>query len=331
MNEFFKKPVVKILMLKGEKGDKGNTGEGFPKGGKTGQYLQKKSNADYDFAWSPITTVSWDNVSGKTNATESAAGLMSAKDKTKLDNLQVGGRNLYLGTKDFTGNKWLNIEKWEKESDTYNGLTIMSNKAAWAGLGQHITVNTGEVYTFSAFIKSTEEALCAFENKKIENYATSVPDGITIDVCDEFTRIEASFKVTSDGIISPRIEAKSGTAGALKICGIKLERGNMATDWTPAPEDVENEIKALNSATKNFTLSASSWSSGSYTISDSLITATSNQEVLPATTITADQMKALQKASIIDSGQSAGSLTLKSLGTVPSIDIPIRIIFRGKI
>ena len=40
MNEFFRKPIVKILMLKGEKGEKGENGEngaGAPIGGKTGQ------------------------------------------------------------------------------------------------------------------------------------------------------------------------------------------------------------------------------------------------------------------------------------------------------
>ena len=87
----------------------------------------------------------------------------------------------------------------------------------------------------------------------------------------------------------------------------------------------------IKSTVKSFTLSASSWSSGSYTIIDSLITASSNQEILPAISITTDQMKALQKANIIDSGQSDGSLTLKALGTVPTIDIPIRVIFRGTI
>lgn len=85
------------------------------------------------------------------------------------------------------------------------------------------------------------------------------------------------------------------------------------------------------STVKSFTLSASSWSSGSYTISDSLITVSSNQEILPATTITAAQYNALSKAQIIDGGQSAGKLTLKALGTVPTIDIPIRVIFRGTI
>lgn len=87
----------------------------------------------------------------------------------------------------------------------------------------------------------------------------------------------------------------------------------------------------VKSTTKSFTLSASGWSSGTYTISDSLITDSSNQEILPATTITSAQYNALSKAQIIDGGQLAGKLTLKALGTVPTIDIPIRVIFRGTI
>lgn len=337
MNEFFKKPVVKILMLKGEKGEKGDTGDGLPAGGKTGQYLQKKTDEDYDYRWSDITTVpwddvtgkpsayptTWDNVTGKTEVTESSAGLMSAEDKTKLDNLQVGGRNLYLGTKDFTGSQWLNIGQWKKENDNYNGLTIMSNKVHWYGLSQYITAKTGEVYTISAFVKSTE-SIYVITSLQGEGLAQTYPSQKELGTYDEFTRIWLTFKVTSGGTIDPRFAVNAGDAGVFKICGIKLERGNMATDWTPAPEDID-------SATKSFTLSASSWSSGSYTISDSMITASSNQEILPAIGITTDQMKALQKASIVDAGQSAGSMTLKALGTVPTIDIPIRVIFRGTI
>ena len=85
------------------------------------------------------------------------------------------------------------------------------------------------------------------------------------------------------------------------------------------------------SVTKSITLTAASWSNGSYTISDSLITASSNQEIIPAVGITADQLKALQKAMIVDGGQSAGRLTLTGLGAVPTIDIPIRVIFRNTI
>lgn len=58
MNDFFKKPLVKILMLKGEKGDKGDKGEEIPAGGSTGQFLKKKSNTNYAYEWADIARIS---------------------------------------------------------------------------------------------------------------------------------------------------------------------------------------------------------------------------------------------------------------------------------
>ena len=93
---------------------------------------------------------------------------------------------------------------------------------------------------------------------------------------------------------------------------------------------IASNTAKLSTTAKNITLSASSWSGGTYTISDSLITATSNQEIIPSPSISADQYKALVKASIVATGQSVGSITIKAFGTVPSIDIPITVIFRGE-
>lgn len=83
------------------------------------------------------------------------------------------------------------------------------------------------------------------------------------------------------------------------------------------------------STTITATLYASGWSNGSYTLSVSGVTATSNQELIPALNITAAQLAALQEANIQDGGQAAGQITLKAFGTVPTIDVPIRIIVRG--
>lgn len=58
MSEFFRKPIVKTLMLKGEKGYKGDKGDGIPSGGTTGQFLKKKSNTDYEYEWADITPTS---------------------------------------------------------------------------------------------------------------------------------------------------------------------------------------------------------------------------------------------------------------------------------
>ena len=33
------------------------------------------------------------------------------------------------------------------------------------------------------------------------------------------------------------------SAGVLEICGLKLESGNKATDWSPAPEDIESNLQ----------------------------------------------------------------------------------------
>lgn len=271
MNEFFKKPVVKILMLKGEKGDKGNTGTGTPKGGKTGQYLLKKSNADYDYVWSPITTVSWDNVSGKTNATESASGLMSADDKAKLDELNNNGPNV--------------LHSYVTRPASANDIPGDDSKLKW--FLSSYTMTEGRPMGFGYII--------------------------------QFSWIGANY--------ASQIFIPMSLNGATPQFRMHDPTNSEWSEWF----NIYSERKPQSSVTKSFTLSASSWSSGSYTISDSLITATSNQEVLPATSITADQMKALQKANIIDSGQSAGSLKLKALGTVPTIDIPIRVIFRGTI
>lgn len=85
--------------------------------------------------------------------------------------------------------------------------------------------------------------------------------------------------------------------------------------------------------TLSVTLASASWAGTAapytYTISNSAITATSTQEVSPATNITADQLTALQSANIIDGGQAAGSMTLKAFGEKPSVDIPVRIIVKG--
>lgn len=103
----------------------------------------------------------------------------------------------------------------------------------------------------------------------------------------------------------------------------------VTTEKDRAEAAEKNIADSIKSTTVSTTLYAETWNNGSYTITNDLITSTSNQEVIPAVGITADQYNALSAAMIVDGGQSAGSLTLKALGTVPTIDVPIRVIFRG--
>lgn len=91
--------------------------------------------------------------------------------------------------------------------------------------------------------------------------------------------------------------------------------------------------KANKSITTEATLLASGWMGENapyiYNLSVTGVTATSNQELLPALDITAEQLTALQAANIQDNDQYEGTVSLKAFGTEPTINLPIRIILRG--
>ena len=82
---------------------------------------------------------------------------------------------------------------------------------------------------------------------------------------------------------------------------------------------------------KTITINTSNWSSGVYTLSNSLITATSIQEwCLPVYTgSNAAEINALQAANIVDAGQSAGKAKIRCLGTVPTVTVHMVVIFWG--
>ena len=126
---------------------------------------------------------------------------------------------------------------------------------------------------------------------------------------------------------SSATSAYNAAAAAQKSANDAMEA--VTTEQTRAEAAEKNLADDMKSTTISTTLYAETWNAGSYTITNDLITSTSNQEIIPAVGITKDQYKAMSAAMIVDGGQSTGSMTLKALGTVPTIDIPIRIIYRG--
>lgn len=132
-------------------------------------------------------------------------------------------------------------------------------------------------------------------------------------------------KITADGILKGD---GTGTVTAAEEAEVEL------VDLTIANvTGLQSALDANKGTALSVTLASASWTGTvapyTYTISNSAITATTNQELTPATDITADQLAALQSANIIDGGQAAGSMTLKAFGEKPSVDIPVRIIVKG--
>lgn len=134
-------------------------------------------------------------------------------------------------------------------------------------------------------------------------------------------------KITTNGILKGD---GTGTVTAAEETEVELVEVTADSIGAASKEYVDS---IATGTTLSVTLASASWTGTAapytYTISNSAITATSTQELMPATDITADQLTALQNANIIDGGQAAGSMTLKAFGEKPSVDIPVRIIVKG--
>ena len=151
--------------------------------------------------------------------------------------INIGGRNLYRSTKVVNRSDWGNIGNWST-SETYNGFTVFARTGAWMGLYQDIQYEVGQTYTLSAYVRGANGAKLNFYlNGSGSVISTSFSGGDTL--LDSWTRVWATFKVNGSDFNKPRFE--NPTDGAtLKIYGFKLEKGNKATDWSPAPEDLED-------------------------------------------------------------------------------------------
>ena len=164
--------------------------------------------------------------------------------QASIDGLQIGGRNLFTGTKDFSGSDWIDwrIEAWTRTSTPYNGFTVMEYQGTWNGLSQHITAAANEWFVLSAYIKRDSAATVLFYCEESNRNGTN----LTSSVGTDWTRLQMVFQVTTAGTITPRFE-NSVTGKKLTVCGLKLERGTRATDWTPAPEDADSAISEAQS------------------------------------------------------------------------------------
>ena len=147
-------------------------------------------------------------------------------DDTVANGIQVGGRNLLLNT-NTTYAGWYNLEAWTVE----NGCIKGSNTTAGAQ-SNYISGALGKTYiiSFNVISKSGEFRM---------------HNGIGFDT--EIALGENSFTFIST-VDSIHVVFYGRGSGECLIKNIKLEIGNKATDWTPAPEDVQEDIDAANAA-----------------------------------------------------------------------------------
>ena len=148
--------------------------------------------------------------------------------------------NLFTGSKDFTGSKWINISE-NPQKDKYLDFTAIYVNWTWMGISQYIAVNKGETFTASMYVKvSAGSSVSWYINLPSDEGAYKQvnvdSNSKTINGTGNWQKTSITFTVTGDsGAIRPRIE--SDGSSPYWIAGMKLERGAAATPWCPAYED----------------------------------------------------------------------------------------------
>ena len=153
-----------------------------------------------------------------------------------IDDIEIGGRNLLVGTKDFniTNAKGFDGNNSYILTEKYNGFSIRYSNIAWHFYRPVISLKKG-TYTFSIYAKGTDGIKFFIEiNNIIKNY----------DLTSDWERYIFVFDVEEDKDVIIYSEVTADYE--LYQCGWKLENGNKATPWTPAPEDTEAEIQSVD-------------------------------------------------------------------------------------
>ena len=180
-----------------------------------------------------------------------------------VNEIEIGGRNLLRNTKNFEGD---NIGGSSTIStDLYKDLVVRTydNSSATIGYEDIITFadiypeQLGETYTLSFYAKgSGENKLETFfhgatgylpVSKVVQSNGTmnQNSDGkSTWTLTNDWKRYWVTWTLAGSGDITveKHVLFRLYYGGTASVCGVKLEKGNKATDWTPAPEDVNQKI-----------------------------------------------------------------------------------------
>ena len=171
-----------------------------------------------------------------------------------LNNLEIGGRNLLPRFSNFSDGV---VMTCTYEYDDSTGIYVLKSTSSSAGTFKQIyvidavsnpTEYAGKMLMFSA--KSITSSRTAAD-PKVYIYVTKTDNSVWTSPPLDKSKLQCTITMPSDTkyigyiirIDQNRAEQVGETA---TFVGIKLEVGNKATDWAPAPEDKQDTLTAGN-------------------------------------------------------------------------------------
>lgn len=182
----------------------------------------------------------------------------------RLANVQVGGRNLIRNS---TGNLG-SMEHWEHSS--VSTVTVIKPDLEGVSSGFNIKADLSKTtsrtffdnisfpkedtsqktYVISGYFKNNKTVATEIQfwirgSSGGESFAANITFNLPADgKWHYFTATGKGNKTVTDFKFYPRLQLalSSGQNHDFDVCKIKVEYGNVPTDWTPAPEDTQDQI-----------------------------------------------------------------------------------------
>jgi Concanavalin A-like lectin/glucanases superfamily/Carbohydrate binding domain len=174
--------------------------------------------------------------------------------QTEFNNLKIGGRNLLRNTNFNNGlNNWTNwgspsVRQVVSVSDIVGFTNALKVTTTGTNQGVNQTISglvVGETYTLSSWAKS-ESGQAVIQVNNNGSYLQTVMSSSDAGQ-NKWVRLTLKFTASSSSITVYIGRSAGGSNGTYYFTGVKLEQGDKATDWSPAPEDIDSKISSLDS------------------------------------------------------------------------------------
>ena len=264
--------------------------------------------------------------------------------QTYVDQLEIGGRNLLLDTNapsltkvaaeadrmistSATGSvgSWIeindapiNVQYGSQHTITATGSG--ANMIRWYSGNNQVPLEAGETYTFSCYAKITSGT--AAKLRLAYNYK----NGTAVNAYEDITNTEwkkYSFTMAINNSAN-NVWVYFGIAATnlstVQLCGFKVEKGTEATDWIPAPEDVDYKIYVAQNTADTATENISSVTSRVSTLetNTSGISATVTSHTTSISTLTTDLGTAQGNISTLQTNVGTNTSDISTLKTTTS-------------
>ena len=174
-----------------------------------------------------------------------AAQNSATSANNKIDNLEIGGRNYILNSANIISNKLDSTPGSRAEYHAINVgqsyMEIPNGTEVTISFDLEMTVNTANP-TLAVYNSNNKGPKALYYSTL--NFTAAVGTTIKKRCYVQNTITDRADANKPDNYIE--FYSNYGTSNWFSISKLKLELGNKATDWTPAPEDIENRIDDVN-------------------------------------------------------------------------------------